>query len=134
MLHADLLPSMHEASIMCIINGQSSYIFTKNTWIGDLGALCHITNDDKRLYDVTNINELVKGSMGIVSATRKGKFSVKVRQVNGSEKLHPLWPVKYFAEAGANCFLLTCKLSQGGKVSSNEKNNIVLETATPMQS
>ena len=35
-----------EAGMMCTINGNTFFSFTKNTWIGDLGASCHITNDD----------------------------------------------------------------------------------------
>ena len=34
----------------------SSYTFTKNSWIGDLDALCHITNNEPGLYDVTKID------------------------------------------------------------------------------
>ena len=30
--------------------------FTKNTWIRDLGASCHITNNDTGFYDITDIN------------------------------------------------------------------------------
>ena len=33
-----------EAGMMCIINGEIFFSSTKNTWIIDLGTLCHITN------------------------------------------------------------------------------------------
>ena len=45
--------------MMCTIDGQSFDKFTKNSWIGNLGASCHITNNGTELYYVTNINELV---------------------------------------------------------------------------
>ena len=61
MLHADLLPSM-EAGMTCTINGEIFFSFTKNMWIGYLGTLCHISNDDSGLYDVTNINKHVQVS------------------------------------------------------------------------
>ena len=40
------------------IDGETFFLFTKIKWIRGLGALCHITNDDIGLYDVTNINKL----------------------------------------------------------------------------
>ena len=33
-----------KADMMCTIDGDNFYLFTKNTWIGDSSALCHITN------------------------------------------------------------------------------------------
>ena len=54
------------------------FSFTKNTWIGDLGASCHITNDDTGLYNINDINELIQGSSSIMPATKKGKLQVKV--------------------------------------------------------
>ena len=65
-----------EAGMMCTINGDTFYSFTRNTWIRDSGASCHITNDDTGIYDVTDINESIKGSSRIVPATKKGKLHV----------------------------------------------------------
>ena len=54
--------------------------------------------------------------------------------MNGGEQVHTLWPVKFCPSAGANLFSLTCKLSQGNKISSDKTNvvstpngNIVLD-------
>ena len=47
-----------EASKMCIIDCDTLYLFMNNTCIGDSGASCHITNDDKDLYDIANIDVL----------------------------------------------------------------------------
>ena len=52
-----------------------------------------------------------------------------MRQVNGSERLHTLWPLEYGAKAVVNLFLLTCKLLKGGKIQSDEKNNIMIESS-----
>ena len=62
----------------------------KHTWIGDSGALCNITIDDADLYDVTNINKLLQGSLGNIITTKNGKLGMKVYQVDGSKKLHLL--------------------------------------------
>ena len=43
------------------------YVY-KNTWIGDLGASCHIINDDMGLYNVINI---VKAGVSLFLLTCK---------------------------------------------------------------
>ena len=60
--------------MMCTMDRQSFYAFTKNTLIGDFGAFCHITNNDKWLYNVSDINKSVQGSSGSMSATEKVNF------------------------------------------------------------
>ena len=104
------------------------FSFTKNTWIGDLGASCHITNDDTGLYNINDINELIQGSSSIMPATKKSKLQVKVRQVNRAEQVHTLWPVKFCPKAGANLLSLMCELLQGNKISTDHLNNIVITT------
>ena len=96
----------------------------KNTWIGDSGASCHTTNNDTSLQDITNIDESIQVSSGIMPATKKGKLGVKVRQVNGSEQVHTLQPVKFCPKVGANLFSLMCKLLQGSKISSDNKTTL----------
>ena len=66
-------------------------------------------------------------SSGSMSDTKKGQLYMKVKQVDGSEKMHMLWPVRYCAKAGVNCIFLTCKLSQGNRISSDNKNSIVVQ-------
>ena len=53
---------------------------------------------------------------------------MKVCQVNGSERPHILWPVKYSAKDGANLNFLTCKLLQGNRIKSDHKNNIMTQS------
>ena len=62
-----------------------------------------------------------------MSATKKGRLCMKV-QVNGSERLYVLWPMKYCTKAGANIHSLTYKLLQGRKIISDCKNNIVKQS------
>ena len=81
--------------------------------------MTYITNNDSGLYNITNINESIQGSPGIMPAMKKGKLQVKVHQVNGTEWAHTLWPMKFCPKAGVNLFLLTCKLSQGNKITSD---------------
>ena len=75
-----------EAGVLCMIDGETFHLFMKNTWIGNLGASCHITNDETGLYDVTEINKLVEGSWEIFLLPKKGRFTLKpakLMAVNG---------------------------------------------------
>ena len=116
--------------MMCTIDDDTFFSFTKNTWIGDSGVSCHITNNNTGLYDITNIDESIQGSSGIMPATKMGKLQVKVLQVNGTEWIHTIWPVKFCPKAGANLFSLTCKLLQENKIASVHQNNILVNTLT----
>ena len=64
-----------ETGMMCTINGDTCFSFTKNTWIGNSGASCHIMNNDTSFYDVTDINKLIQDSYGIMSATKRQAMS-----------------------------------------------------------
>ena len=100
----EVLPLIHEIGMMCTIHGESFFNFTK-------GALWHNTNDDAGMYDITMIDEPVKGKSRRIKVTKKGKLCLNVRQVDGSEIGYTLWPVKYCKKAWANLFSLTCELS-----------------------
>ena len=43
----------------------------KITWNGNSGASCYIMNDDTSLFEVNKVQELMKGSSGIMHATKK---------------------------------------------------------------
>ena len=116
------------AGMMCTIDIISFHSFTKNTWIGDSGASCHITNDTNGMYDVINIKELIQGCSSTMPATKKGKLHVTIWQVNGQEQVHTLWPVKFCPSMSVSLFMFTCKLLQGNKMSSDDANNIVITT------
>ena len=45
-----------EAGMMCTIDGDTFFSFTKSMWIADSGALCHIMNGDTSLFDIIDIN------------------------------------------------------------------------------
>ena len=102
--HMGLLLSTQVASIIYTINEQYFYALTKNMtfWV------CHITIS--RAVWCNWHWHFGTGSLGSISATKQGKSHAKVRQVDGSNKLHTLWPVKYCAKAGVSNFSLTCKL------------------------
>ena len=67
-----------KAGMMCTIDGNKFFSFTKNTWIRDFGASCHITNDDNCMHDIIDIDESIQGSSSIMPATKEGKPCVMV--------------------------------------------------------
>ena len=71
-----------EAGKMCIIKGDTFFLFTKNTWIGDSSASCHIMKDHTGLFNDIGINELIQGSSGNTSAMKKGNLNVNIGQVD----------------------------------------------------
>ena len=64
--------------MMCTIDGKTFFSFTKNTWIGCLGASCHITNDNNGIYVIINIDKSIQGNSRIMPAMNKGKLQVIV--------------------------------------------------------
>ena len=67
-----------DAGMNVYIDGDTFFLFRKNTWIGDSGASCHITNIDTGLFDIINFSELIQGSSGIIPAVKKGKLHINI--------------------------------------------------------
>ena len=67
-----------EVGMLCTIGRETFHSFTKNTWISVFGTLCHITNKDTGLYNLTKINKMVEGSSSTMSTTKKENLYVKV--------------------------------------------------------
>ena len=122
-----LLPTS-ETGMMHTINKELLVMFTQCIWVRDYSLPYHITNNDTAMYDVIKIDESIQGSSFNMKAAQKGKLHVKVRQVDGSEILHTLCPVKYCKQAGTNLSCLICELVQGSKLYRDENNNIILDT------
>ena len=60
------------------------------------------------------------------ACNKKGKLQVRVYQVDGTEWIHVLWPMKFCPKALANLFSLTCKLLQRNRIPSDHGNDIVV--------
>ena len=76
--------------MICMSDGETFYAFTENTWISDLGASCHITDDTIDMYYTTYTGESIQGSLGYTKATKKGKICIKVRHVDESRRMHTM--------------------------------------------
>ena len=113
---------------MCTIDKDIVFSFTKNTWIGNSSASCHITNNDTGLFDVIDINKSIKGSSDVMPAMKKFKLWVNVWQDNRTESVHTLFLVKFCPKAGGNLLSLMCELLQRKTIWSNHQNNIVVNS------
>ena len=82
-----MLKKTMETGMLCMTNRKTIHVLMKNTWIGGLGASYHFTKDGTGLYDITDISLLVQGSLGNTSATKMGKFHMKVHQIHCNEML-----------------------------------------------
>ena len=67
--------------MMCTVEGDSFYTFTKNMWIGDTGASCNITNDDNGMFDIEQFVESVQRSSRNMTTMRKSTICMTVQQV-----------------------------------------------------
>ena len=114
--------------MMYTIDSETFYSFTKNMWIGDSGASCHIMNNNTGMFVAINIDKLIQGGSSIMSTTKKGKLQVHVWQVDKTEWVHTLWPMKFCPNIGANLFPLMCKLSQENTISIDHQINIMVSS------
>ena len=76
-----------EAGMMWMIEDDTFFWFMENTWIRDSGASCHITNDDTRLYSITNIDNLSKVPLVLCPLRKRGSYEsryAKLMGLNGS--------------------------------------------------
>ena len=67
-----------EAGMMSNIDGETFYSFIKNSWIGDSGVSCHITNNDNSLFSMTKISDSIQRSSCIMLAMKKRMLWVNV--------------------------------------------------------
>ena len=99
-----------KVDMLFTINDDTFFLFMKNIWIEDSGALCLITNNSTSVFYIINIDKLIQGGFVNMLAMKKGMLYIKPQQVDGIEWVHPLWPVNFCPKAGANMFSLTCKI------------------------
>ena len=105
-----------EVGMMFTINQETFFFAYKEHMDQRFGCLVSYQQQWHQPYDVPDINKLVQGISGHMPNTKLSKLCMEVCPVDGSNKLHKLWPMKYCSKAGANLSLLTFKLLQGSKV------------------
>ena len=67
-----------KAGMVFMIGRETFHMFMENTWITDSGTSCYITNDDTGLFEATEIQELIQGSLDSMLTTKKGKLGINI--------------------------------------------------------
>ncbi len=78
------------------------------------------------MYDVKIINEQIVGILGNVTATKLGKILGQVKQLDGTDTIVKMYPVKYCPRATKYLFSIAAALSTSSKLQSNDAYNIQL--------
>jgi len=124
---------MEVANLM--LNGQGIVLVTvapmikmsKKMWIADMAVSTHITNEEQGLYNVKNVNELIKISSGAnVYATKVGKLDISFVQENGCWVTFTLKKnVHYIPSFYVKVFSLMVVMLRGCKIISKNLTIIV---------
>ena len=103
-----------EKSINYFGLGGKEVEFSSNTWIGDSGASCHMTNDDSGMFETNEIHEEITiGNGKPMIATKVGKIKVDLVQNDGSTHQFTMVNVKYVPELFCKLFSVTVALDKG---------------------
>ena len=91
--------------------------FSSNTWIGDSGASCHMTNDDTGMEEIRHIEEEITiGNGKPMKATKVGRVKVELVQKDGTTRQFTMENVKYVPELYCKLFSLTTALDKGFQI------------------
>ena len=98
-----------------IINFSAKEVsFSKNTWIGDSGASCHMTNDDNGMFDWSKIDEEITiGNGKPMKATKVGSLRLETVQKDGKMRSFTMTNVKYVPDLYCKLFSVTTALDKG---------------------
>ena len=88
-------------------------VLDNDTWIGDTGASCHMTNDDAELFDVkTTSDSVTVGNKSKLVATKIGKLRATIVHKDGTTVDLVLNKVKFIPELGYKLFSITDALKK----------------------
>ena len=103
-----------EISISQFNFGAQDVGFSDNTWIGDSGASCHMTNSDEGMFDWKRIDEEITiGNGKPMKATKVGSLRLESIQKDGSMRSFKMTNVKYIPELYCKLFSVTTALDKG---------------------
>ena len=110
-----------EVALMASRNGNSNE-YDMDTWIGDTGATCHMTNDFEGLFDIKTSDSSVQiGNGNNMSANAVGKYRGTIIQKDGKKMNVVLEDVCYVPDLVCNLFSVTAALSKGWTLSNEGK-------------
>ena len=91
--------------------------FSSDTWIGDSGASCHMTNQSDGMFEIRDIDEdITIGNGKPMKATKVGKLKVEMVQKNGSTQQFTMVGVKFVPDLYCKLFSVTAALDKGFQI------------------
>jgi hypothetical protein len=117
-------PGVDTASLVvdmnCFTSSACKAHGTRNVWLGDSGASCHMTHSDEGFTNWRNISSEVQlGNGEILKATKIGDKKMTIIQKDGSKKNITLKDCKYVPGMQVNLFSITKALENGWGISNN---------------
>ena len=107
--------------------GAKEVALSENTWIGDSGASCHMTNDDNGMFDCKQIDEdIMIGNGKPMKATKVGLIRLETMQQDGSIRSFTMTNVKFVPELYCKLFSVTTALDKGFQIG-NKGRKIFLQ-------
>ena len=110
-----------------IVFGAKEVDFSGNTWIGDSGASCHMTNDDTGMFGTTEIDEIITiGNGKPMRAKKVGSVKFELVQKDGSKRQFVMSNVKFVPELTCKLFSITAALDKSFQIK-NKGRIIILQ-------
>ena len=107
-----------DLALTMLVAGEDPDIIGKNTWLGDTGASCSMTNSMEGMYDIKDIKSKVKVGSGVtLMATKIGKKKVTVVQKDGATQDVTLLNVKYVPGLWVNLLSIGQAIQNGFSIS-----------------
>ena len=119
-MFAEDIKQPSQAGMMCTTD-RDTFFHSQGIHGLETGASFHIINDDSGLFNIINVNESIQ--LCIYASNKNDNVCVNIQQVDGTEWIHTLWPMKFCPKKSANLFSLICKPLKGRTISSNNQNN-----------
>jgi hypothetical protein len=131
-------PGVDTASLIvdmnCFTSSTNKAHGTRNVWLGDSGASCHMTHSDEGFINWRTISSEVQlGNGEILKATKIGDKKMTIIQKDGSKKNVTLKDCKYVPGMQVNLFSITKALENGWGISNDGpiinlvKNNEIIK-------
>ena len=116
-----------ESNKFALVNNKISDKLTKNIWIGDTGASCHMKMNMDGIYNMGPRSGGIKvGNENVLKILKIGKFCGKVKQKCGATKFIVLNNIHFVLDMYCNFFKITSAMDAGFHLSGSKNSSLTL--------
>ena len=109
---------------LALLNNVVNYKLTKDTWIGDTGALCHMRKHIDGMFNLKPGSGGIKvGSGKLLKILKVGKFRGEIQQKNGLKMVIMFKNVHFVPDMYCNLFSITAAMDKGSDFTTRLNNN-----------